>query len=146
MNIGRLLTKRYPSRNAAPTKSDAVVRPDFLCVGAQKAGTSWLYHQLNSHPDFWMPPIKELGYFDQMSHSRHPDSWCKAPSRDKRDHFFFAGMESLCSTPFIDRERYGRLSCAENHLYRARSGGTCMVRSLDGGAQRWLVTFRFSES
>ena len=116
MNIGRLLTKRYPSRNAAPTKSDAVVRPDFLCVGAQKAGTSWLYHQLNSHPDFWMPPIKELGYFDQMSHSRHPDSWRKAPSRDKRDHFFFAGMESLCSTPFIDRERYGRLFAPKGEL------------------------------
>ena len=30
-------------------------RPDFLCVGAQKGGTSWLYQQLESHPDFWMP-------------------------------------------------------------------------------------------
>ncbi len=30
--------------------------PDFLCVGAQKAGTSWLYQQLERHPDFWMPP------------------------------------------------------------------------------------------
>jgi hypothetical protein len=41
--------------------------PDFLCVGAQKAGTSWLYHQLTLHPDFWMPPIKELHYFDTLS-------------------------------------------------------------------------------
>jgi hypothetical protein len=38
--------------------------PDFLCVGAQKAGTQWLYDQLQHHPDFWMPPIKELHYFD----------------------------------------------------------------------------------
>jgi Sulfotransferase family len=38
--------------------------PDFICVGAQKGGTRWLYDQLASHPDFWMPPIKELHYFD----------------------------------------------------------------------------------
>jgi len=39
--------------------------PDFLCVGAQKAGTTWLYHHLKAHPQIWMPPIKELHYFDQ---------------------------------------------------------------------------------
>lgn len=43
------------------------VGPDFLCVGLQKAGTAWLYDQLDSHPDFWMPPLKELHYFDKKS-------------------------------------------------------------------------------
>jgi len=38
--------------------------PDFLCIGAQKAGTEWLYDQLAHHADFWMPPIKEFHYFD----------------------------------------------------------------------------------
>src|ERR1700758_1596004 len=41
--------------------------PDFLCVGAQKSGTSWLYRQLDLHPDFWIPPLKELHYFDELS-------------------------------------------------------------------------------
>jgi len=27
-------------------------RPDFLCVGVHKGGTTWLYQQLDSHPDF----------------------------------------------------------------------------------------------
>jgi hypothetical protein len=27
-----------------------------------RAGTGWLYDQLAHHPDFWMPPIKELRY------------------------------------------------------------------------------------
>jgi hypothetical protein len=31
----------------------------------QKAGTSWLFDQLQHHPDFWMPPVKELHYFDK---------------------------------------------------------------------------------
>jgi hypothetical protein len=29
----------------------------------QKAGTTWLFDQLLNHPDFWMPPVKELHYF-----------------------------------------------------------------------------------
>ena len=116
MSVGRLLTTRHPFRNAAPVKFDAVERPDFLCVGAQKAGTSWLYHQLNSHPDFWMPPIKELRYFDEMSHSRHPVDWRKTRPRDERDGFFLAAMESLCSMPFIDRQRYGRLFAPKGEL------------------------------
>jgi hypothetical protein len=39
--------------------------PTFLGIGAQKAGTSWLYHHLRDHPDIWMPPEKELHYFDR---------------------------------------------------------------------------------
>lgn len=38
--------------------------PDFMCVGAQKGGTQWLYDQLAMHPQFWMPAVKELHYFD----------------------------------------------------------------------------------
>jgi len=40
--------------------------PDFLCIGAQKAGTTWLDTNLRDHPDIWMPPIKELHYFDHL--------------------------------------------------------------------------------
>jgi len=40
--------------------------PRFLCIGAQKAGTSWLFEHLNHHPELWMPPIKELHYFDHL--------------------------------------------------------------------------------
>lgn len=39
--------------------------PDFLVIGAQKAGTTWLYHNLRTHPQIWMPKEKELHYFDE---------------------------------------------------------------------------------
>ncbi|WP_071527185.1 sulfotransferase family protein [Nodosilinea nodulosa] len=45
---------------------------DFLGVGAQKAGTTWLWSILKSHPDVWMPPKKELHYFDR---DRKYPSW-----------------------------------------------------------------------
>ena len=41
-------------------------RPHFLCIGAQKAATSWLAHNLRQHPEVWMPPIKEIHYFDRV--------------------------------------------------------------------------------
>jgi len=37
--------------------------PDFLIIGAQKAGTSWLHHQLRQHPDLYLPPDKDFEYF-----------------------------------------------------------------------------------
>lgn len=38
---------------------------DFLCIGAQKAGTTWLMANLARHPEIWTPPfIKEVHYFD----------------------------------------------------------------------------------
>lgn len=40
--------------------------PQFLCIGVQKAGTSWLYQNLREHTQIWLPPIKELHYFDYI--------------------------------------------------------------------------------
>jgi hypothetical protein len=39
----------------------------FLGVGAQRAATTWLHHSLRRHPDLWLPPAKELHYFDWMA-------------------------------------------------------------------------------
>jgi Sulfotransferase family len=41
------------------------VFPNFLGIGAQKAGTTWLHRNLRVHPQIWMPPIKEIHYFDE---------------------------------------------------------------------------------
>jgi hypothetical protein len=37
--------------------------PDFLCIGAQRSGTSWLNANLRAAPDIWLPPCKEVHYF-----------------------------------------------------------------------------------
>jgi Sulfotransferase family len=80
--------------------------PDFLCVGAQKGGTSWLYRQLEPHPDFWMPPLKELQYLNSLNRTKrfHPPR-----CRDERDAAFLESIRSLSSLSYIDLENYGRL-------------------------------------
>ncbi|MEB3212352.1 MAG: sulfotransferase domain-containing protein [Leptolyngbyaceae bacterium] len=40
--------------------------PHFICIGAQRSGTTWLYETLIRHPDVFLPPIKELHYFDSL--------------------------------------------------------------------------------
>lgn len=41
-------------------------RTFFICLGAQKAGTTWLHDQLSARPDFHAP-MKEVHYFDMVS-------------------------------------------------------------------------------
>lgn len=36
----------------------------LICVGATKAGTSWLFDHLAGHPDCYLRTVKELHYFD----------------------------------------------------------------------------------
>ncbi|MEM8722820.1 MAG: sulfotransferase [Cyanobacteria bacterium P01_G01_bin.39] len=38
--------------------------PNFLLIGAQKAGTTALSYYLKEHPQVYMSPIKEPGFFD----------------------------------------------------------------------------------
>jgi hypothetical protein len=45
--------------------------PDFLGIGAQKAGTTWLYRNFQKHLGIWMPPEKELHFFDEKLTNPH---------------------------------------------------------------------------
>ncbi len=40
-------------------------KPDFIGIGAQKAGTSWLHACLYEHPQIYMPASKELHFFSK---------------------------------------------------------------------------------
>ena len=39
--------------------------PDFMVIGAQRSGTTWLHRVLSQHPALWLTPVKELHYFDK---------------------------------------------------------------------------------
>jgi len=38
-------------------------KPDFLIIGAQKTGTTWLWEMIKQHPETDLPKIKEIHYF-----------------------------------------------------------------------------------
>lgn len=37
--------------------------PTFFIIGAQRSGTTSLYHYIGQHPEIFMPPVKEPRYF-----------------------------------------------------------------------------------
>jgi hypothetical protein len=105
--------------------------PDFCCIGAQKGGTGWLYEQLREHPDFWMPPLKELHYFDRLWRSQRKAAAsrflfmgrgagrfgaARKSARDERDLDFLNAMESLSERSEIDLQKYGALFAAKEGL------------------------------
>ena len=40
-------------------------RPDFVFVGPDKSGSSWLFKVLQSHPECFVPDCKDIYYFDK---------------------------------------------------------------------------------
>ena len=58
--------------------------PDFLIVGAQKAGTTALYAYLRWHPEIMGPSFKEVSFFDR--HYAHGEAWYRGhfPARPRQ--------------------------------------------------------------
>ncbi len=105
------------------SETPTAIGPDFFCVGAQKGGTGWLYEQLRSHPDFWMPPLKELHYFDRLWRSSRAArkseeriGTARQSARDERDLRFLDRMETLAQSPEIDLEKYAELFSGKGSL------------------------------
>ena len=86
MRLPRLPAERIPAiprpvravvRNVVWTYGRATARvrplPDFLVIGAQKAGTTALYAYLRWHPAVLGPSWKEVSFFDR--HYRRGERW-----------------------------------------------------------------------
>ncbi len=59
--------------------------PDFLIIGAQKSGSSWLATHLGRQPDVYMPD-SEVHFFDKAYHFEKGPTWYEA-------HFSGAGPD-----------------------------------------------------
>lgn len=41
--------------------------PNFLVIGAEKSGTTWLYNKLRQHPEIYLPLTKECHFFNKFN-------------------------------------------------------------------------------
>lgn len=53
--------------------------PNFLIVGAAKAGTTSLYYYLDQHPEIYMSPIKEPRFFAPEFYTTHSKGLVRSP-------------------------------------------------------------------
>lgn len=58
----------------------------FVCIGAQKSGTTWLARMLATHPDLFVTPVKEIHYFDHVAGITEHLSLKKRRSRYRKYH------------------------------------------------------------
>jgi hypothetical protein len=63
-----------------------VINDFFVCVGAQKAGTTWLARTLQTHPDLFLTPVTEIHYFDHIRGITEHLSHRKRRSRYRKYH------------------------------------------------------------
>ena len=75
--------------------------PDFLIIGAQRGGTTSLYHYLQTHPSFKAPTTKELHFFDRNYHkgllwyrAHFPTVWEKAYAQQMQRRALVTGEAS----------------------------------------------------
>jgi hypothetical protein len=64
-----------PSAEQVSGEPDVGALPDFVIIGAQKGGTSFLYHLLTRHPLVEPAARKELHFFDHPEYFDHGAEW-----------------------------------------------------------------------
>jgi hypothetical protein len=74
--------------------------PNFLIIGAAKAGTTSLYHYLRSHPQVFMPPVKELDFFVAEGNWRRGLDWYRKQFESASSRVIAIGEASTRYTIF----------------------------------------------
>lgn len=74
--------------------------PDFMIIGAMKAGTTSLYHYLGAHPGVFMPAIKELDFFTEELTWRRGWDWYRRQFPEASAAFKVVGEASTSYTKF----------------------------------------------
>lgn len=94
--------------------------PDFIGIGAQKAGTSWLYTRLSEMPEFQLVPKKELHYFDRNRRYMSPNLLAddNLLNRFSNEEWRTKGFRAFVK--LILKRRFSHLSWYWNHYMANR--------------------------
>jgi hypothetical protein len=85
----------------------------FLSVGAMKAGTTWLYRQLEEHPQIRFTPEKELHYFGLAEPLQSAAQKLSEPNRIKKAATYFADKDAdFISAHVAELRWYARFASA----------------------------------
>lgn len=66
---------------------------DFMIIGTQKAGSSSLHYYLSQHPDIYLPPLKDVQFFERDEYYRELDDVLKAIYKGVNDEKLIGGSD-----------------------------------------------------
>jgi Sulfotransferase domain len=110
--------------------------PDFFIVGPHRCGTSWLQNNIILHPQIFCPKQKELHFFCEHKHLRHPS--CSA-SDDLSDY-----LSLFEQTPKQYLEKAGNVWQQYQELYwpKVKGEATACYATLDRETIEKIVTLK----
>ena len=97
--------------------------PDFIVIGAMKAGTTSLYRWLESQPEIWLPDVKEPNFFSDDVRWDRGVQW----------------YQQLFSPPSVGGTLTGEASVSYTLLSRAEIAAERMVRVLPEARLIYLI-------
>jgi len=129
---------------------------DFLGIGAQKAGTTWIYENLAKHPDIIFPNGKEVHFWDKINISnkteidKYVESFSSELSDNKDDK---KQGEITPAYAFLDKEIIKEIYninpdlriiySIRNPIQRAWSGALMALRrsemTIDEASDNWFL-------
>ena len=101
------------------TVADIEPTVDFLGIGVQKGGTTWLYHQLARHPQVAFPRGKESHYWDAPG-DRDADEWVRLLQPESRRSRTGRPIRSGEITPAYAMLPVGRIAAIQARCPRIR--------------------------
>jgi len=124
-------------------------KPNFLFIGPDKSGSSWLYHVLSRHPDCFVPAAKDIYYFDRyfakgeawyLRHFADAPATAIAVGELSHDYLFspLAAQRIAQSLPDV-----ALLACLRNPIERSFSQFQYMRRSGEVGDDFWAAVQKF---
>ena len=91
---------RTPFARRAADEGRAGRLPDFLVIGAMKAGTTSLFEYLAAHPQVFMPPLKEMDFFVRELNWRRGLGWYRRQFRGAGPEMTAVGEASPSYTKY----------------------------------------------
>lgn len=112
-------------RPSAPAQAPPAKRtPTFLIIGVQKSGTTSIYNYLKQHPQVYMSPVKETGFFER--------DWEQAPAdvqrRKKNGIVTWNQYQKLFAQATNEHVALGEAS--PNYMFHYRSSAEQIKRRL----------------
>lgn len=127
--------------------------PDFIVIGAQRSGTTWLYQMLSQHAGVFLPAQKELHFFDEKpDFSNYEGIWkpvrpCYYNMNSAADWRWYLGQFQESQNKQIKGEItpfYATLSEARVRFIARALPGIKIIYILRNPVQRAWSNFRFS--
>ncbi|GJL91037.1 sulfotransferase domain-containing protein [Hyphococcus sp.] len=107
----------------------------LLCIGAQKAGTTWLADFMRTQPQVHLPPVKEVHFFD----ARYAPKWCAKYEEEmlaEFQHDVAALTLANCGDPALQHKLHAMLL-----RFRMIANPGEYLRFMSWGAQQRSVLF-----